>query len=301
MENKNHKKLKGGNQNMNTQITFTVLLGLLLMIGLVGYSAQASALLDTNVGVNAQAQVNEDSGNGNSANSHADISANANSDNKNKNSKALLAQSIKDLAQASDRVSLDSNDSENVAASLSEYITEIDNSANASLLASSFAQVSHGDGWAISSNNTGGLVQLTFVDKSFVNSTSNDEVTLGRGNIKLSSMPAYNLNLTSETNDTLTFDVIKNKQIVGSLTLNKQVGLTGFAVWSGTFKLNSGDSWSINLATLKTKVTGEDNGSGSNNSSINGSINESNGNITVSGNATFWAKFVNGFKHFFKR
>ena len=180
---------------------------------------------------------------------------------------------------------------------LNDSLGEIDRSAGADAKASGFAQVSHGTGWAISSDNQGSFAQITIVEKSFVNVTDNSnsvtdnstnstdnnstnstnetttnqtnsvstssEFSIGTGVLKLTGMPAFNLRMTSATEDTFTFDVVGSNP--GTLTLTREESLSGFSVWSGTLDLDSGTSYELHIATLDSKVKGEALGAGKGN------------------------------------
>lgn len=154
-----------------------------------------------------------------------------------------------------------SNNQDFNSTSITDASNEIDDSVSMNALESTFAQVSLGQGWAIiqnTSNISGYFAKIFWVEKTFVltnqtdNTTSNG-TTMVMGSLKIGST-LYNLNMTSETNNTITFDVMKNKNVVGTLTLDQTVSLLGFSVWSGILNLNSGQSYSINLATQNSKL-----------------------------------------------
>lgn len=139
---------------------------------------------------------------------------------------------------------------------------------------SSPAQVSYGSGWALTSNS-GTPMQIIFVDQSFVNTTSNVGTTLGEGSIRLRSEAIpLRLNLTSETNSQLVFNVVSynDRSVTGTLALNEVSSFTGFTVWSGTLNTNE-NSYTVNLGTtdINIKGTGSENASFQRNAALSNS------------------------------
>lgn len=174
--------------------------------------------------------------------------------------------------------------------------SDIDSSAGKTARESGFAQVSLGQGWAIttgdSNSSEGNFARIFWVKKTFVNSSSTDnstnttatsDVTKIKGGLKIGP-DMYKLNLTSETDNSMVFDVMSQKDKVnGTLTLNIDKSLVGFTTWTGTLSLDSGKTYTLTLATKDSKVKdmsspglglGKD--KNGNNSSDNSSSNESN-------------------------
>jgi hypothetical protein len=273
---KNIKQLKGGKQKMKAQENqsfrnLAVLLSLVLIVGIV--SSAGFALADNGKNGNQK---------GNS-NGHAitakEIAAEINSDNSN----------------------LAAIHNEN---SINQDLNVLDQTAsNQNLQATSFADVFHGTGWATDSS-TGYFVSIMFVDKTFTstnstNSTSTNETFLGNGVIKLSSIPAMNLNLTSMTDNQFVFDVKSSGNVTGTLTLNRGTTLGDFSVWTGDLNLSSGKNYSINLATIDNTAKGNNlnNPGASENDTANNNSEKSNGNgnsningLTHGKKVGFWRK-----------
>ena len=150
---------------------------------------------------------------------------------------------------------------------------EIDDEVEVEARESTFAQVSIGNGWAISSggNNTtseGSFARIFWVEKTFVtsdtyanatnetNQTNTTETTEARGTLKIGSN-LYKLVLDSQAEDTMTFNVVSEKRKVnGTLELEADISLVGFTVWSGTLNMNSGTDYEIHAATKNSKVKG---------------------------------------------
>lgn len=155
---------------------------------------------------------------------------------------------------------------------------DIDESVSAEARESTFAQVSIGQGWVISSDDSndsegseGSFARISWVEKTFIaasddeeNETNNtneasvNETTKARGTLKIgSTLYKLTLNENASDEDTMVFDVVSEKgKIIGTLTLESEVSLVGFTVWSGTLELDSGQSYEIHVATRNTKVKG---------------------------------------------
>ena len=57
----------------------------------------------------------------------------------------------------------------------------------------------------------------------------------------------------------MVFDVVSEKgKINGTLTLNSDISLIGFTVWSGELDMESGTDWEIHVATQNSKVKSGD-------------------------------------------
>jgi len=176
------------------------------------------------------------------------------------------------------QTSVSLNDIENEAGLEAEFDIkkanrDIDSSVERDARESTFAQVSIGQGWAISSgNNTtnttseGSFVRIFWVEKNFVNEgtnasnqtsqTSANETTKLMGTLKM-ERDLYKLTLDSQTDDSIIFDVSSEKgNVDGTLKLRAGTSLLGFTVWSGTLDLDSGKSYNINVATKNSKVKG---------------------------------------------
>jgi len=148
---------------------------------------------------------------------------------------------------------------------------DLDASVEREARESTFAQVSIGHGWAISSggNNTtseGNFARIFWVEKTFVNKGTNasnqtnqtpaNETTKAIGALKIGS-DLYRFTLDSQTNDSIVFDVVSEKgKVNGTLELEADLSLAGFTVWSGTLELDSGKSYAIDVATKNSKVKG---------------------------------------------
>ena len=150
---------------------------------------------------------------------------------------------------------------------------EIDDEVGVEARESTFAKVSIGNGWAISSggNNTtseGSFARIFWVEKTFVisgtstnatnetNQTNTTETTEARGTLKIGS-DLYKLVLDSKTEDTMTFNVVSEKgKVNGTLELEADISLVGFTVWSGTLDIDSGTDYEIHAATKNSKVKG---------------------------------------------
>jgi len=150
--------------------------------------------------------------------------------------------------------------------------SEIDSNVSSDAKESTFAQVSLGQGWAIpadnNSNSSGSFIRLFWVEKTFVNDTSTNEsnqtnttnqsieTTKAIGTLKMGS-DLYKLTLSSQTDSSMTFDVVSQKgNVTGTLTLNSELSLLGFNVWTGTLDLDNGQSYNIHVATQNNKVKG---------------------------------------------
>lgn len=84
------------------------------------------------------------------------------------------------------------------------------------------------------------------------------EITKAMGALKIGS-DLYRLTLDTEASDsdTLVFDVVLNKgNVTGTLTLNSDLSLVGFTVWSGSLNLDNGKTWDINAATKNSRLKG---------------------------------------------
>ena len=164
---------------------------------------------------------------------------------------------VKNVAQIENEYRI--NNESNV--SIGQHLDDINKMAGANAAASGFAQVSHGTGWAISSDNQGSFAQITLIERSFVNVTNattganSTEFSVGNGVLKLTGMNALNLQLASSSGNTFVFNVSGAGD--GTLTLTKETSLQGFTVWSGDLEMNSGTSYSIHVATMDSKVIGE--------------------------------------------
>ncbi len=142
--------------------------------------------------------------------------------------------------------------------------SDIDHSVPANARETTFAQVSLGRGWVISSttnstNSTGYFANIFWVQKTFANTKNQTNAAMSKtvvlGALKIGPT-TYNLNLTSETNSSMTFDVVNHKRnVTGTLNLNQQLSIVGFSVWSGTLSLSSGQTYQITLATENNKVS----------------------------------------------
>lgn len=151
--------------------------------------------------------------------------------------------------------------------------------AHAGLVAGGFAQVDHGTGWAISNNNTGSLLNIVLVERTFVNSSDNTsgEITLGGGVLKMTNSNAFYLKLSSNTStdSSFNYEVRDKGEVVGNLNLIRKNYLSGFSTWSGTLKLNSGESYTLTFATINRKARAETNAKDQ--SPLNGQV-KNNGN-----------------------
>jgi len=158
---------------------------------------------------------------------------------------------------------------------------EIDDSISDDSRETTFAQVSIGQGWAISneensSNQIGSFVRLFWVEKTFVLESDDDdennetnetnqtnttvETTLARGTLKIGSM-IYKIILDENASDedTMVFDVFSARgNASGTLTLDSDVSLPGFTVWSGELDMDSGTDWEISAATQNSKAKNGD-------------------------------------------
>ena len=152
--------------------------------------------------------------------------------------------------------------------------------AHARLVASGFAQVDHGTGWAISNNNTGSLLNILLVERTFVNTSDNTsgEITLRNGVLKMTNSNAFYLKLSSNTltNSNFNYEVRSKGEVVGNLSLIRENHLSGFSTWEGILKLNSGESYTLTFATINRKARLGANAQ--NKSSSNGQVNH-NGNL----------------------
>lgn len=82
------------------------------------------------------------------------------------------------------------------------------------------------------------------------------ETMKAMGALKIGS-DLYRLTLDSQTNDSITFNVVSEKgKVNGTLTLDSDVSLIGFTVWSGKLDLDSGKNYDITAATKNSKVKG---------------------------------------------
>ncbi len=128
--------------------------------------------------------------------------------------------------------------------------------AHAGLVASGFASVKQGTGWAISSDGNGTLVSILLVERTFVNATDNTsgELTFGNGVLNLAGVSSLNLNLTSSNSNNFNYEVLDKGEVVGTLSLNTKSTVGGFGTWSGDLELNSGESYTLTFATLDNKV-----------------------------------------------
>ncbi len=192
----------------------------------------------------------------------------------NMNANAIARAKVGDRSVSLDEAQHDFDDETSADFNVKEQNNEIDSSVSASAKESTFAQVSLGQGWAISngnsSNSSGSFIRLFWVEKTFVNnagtnSTGNEtnstnqtstETTKAVGALKIGS-DMYKLTLSSQTDSSMTFDVVSHKDnVTGTLTLNSEVSLLGFTVWTGTLNLDNGPSYSIHVATQNSKVKG---------------------------------------------
>ena len=148
---------------------------------------------------------------------------------------------------------------------------DIDASAGNNALEATFAQVSLGQGWA-TNNTSGSFAKIMWVEKTFANTTqgtnatANDtngtnqtnstspEMTIVMGSLKIGSQ-IYNLNLSSEANNSMDFGVSSNRgNVTGTLDLNQQISLMGFSVWSGNLALSNGQEYQVNVATQNSRI-----------------------------------------------
>jgi len=136
-----------------------------------------------------------------------------------------------------------------------ETSAEIDSEVPKESKESTFAQVSFGRGWAISSgsNQEGFMAKIFWVKKTFVKKNSTEETKV-KGAVKIGNQ-LYKIVLDSETEDSMTFDLkTKSDKNVGVLEINADKSLEGFTVWSGEITINSGQTYEMHLATKNSKV-----------------------------------------------
>jgi hypothetical protein len=209
------------------------------------------SVVNANANANAPAQVN--------AQANANANTNANAKAKTRAKKALYVEETVNAVTAEDFSAEVETETES-SVTIEDAVLEVESSAEASgegeLKASSFATASVGQGWATTTDE-GMFARIVFVEKSFVNTQNNEEVTLNNGFIKLGNNPPYKLVLTAHTEHTLTFDVTARgkDKATGTLTLESQQSLAGFTVWKGTLKTES-KTYDVMVATHNKKLKG---------------------------------------------
>ncbi|MDP3966262.1 MAG: hypothetical protein Q8Q04_01895 [archaeon] len=205
-----------------------VIFGLLIIGSVLGSASFASA--DLLGGINANGNV----GIGVNSNSAANANANSNIN--------LGVDSEEDDSE--DSFSVNSN------------VKSLENSLDVDAKASSLIYVMQGEGWVISSENGGDFMRIVLVEGSYVRTEDYEEFDLAKGKLKIGTNPTMGLTLTSKNDGKITFDVNmegKNK-VEGILELSEMASLTGFSIWKGTLKLDSGESYELTFATKNSEV-----------------------------------------------
>lgn len=216
----------------------------LLLIGIVGSVSVSAAGLGVNSNTNAN--VGLKGGNGNTG---FGIGAEFGAQAKDR-------QRIRDPSEVSDEMKsqgqfgAEGEDNFSVNARLQNI------QAHEGLVASGFASVEHGTGWAVSNDGNGTLLSVLFVQRTFVNATDNTsgEVNFGNGVLNLAGVSSLNLNLTSSSGNNFNYEVMDKGEVVGKLSVTQGVSVNGFATWSGDLTLDSGESYKLTFATLDNKV-----------------------------------------------
>ncbi len=168
-----------------------------------------------------------------------------------------------------------------------------------------------GSGYYVNSNNEAGFAGIAIVQKKFVSSTdTNDVRIISAGRLSLAGDKKYRLirTITSGENvieDSATFDVYREKNKVGTLTLNADKKYTGLTIYTGTLKLDSGNidlTLAVKTKLLSQKPKHENSGRGSVKSGDNGnsgssdSVNSGKGSV-----GPLPAEQVGGFRGLWKR
>ena len=174
-------------------------MGFLASVSAAGITGQAGVDIDADTSVSTGSA-------GSSASSDTSASASADSSIRGRalgiedRARVAIDRSNRAVARTSKELAMKirADYDEEVSVSNSEAIEaqsrDIDASASldSTLKASTFAQVSQGEGWAVTADE-GAFARIMLVEKSYVKSGSDVEVTQSRGIIKIVGHEAYNL------------------------------------------------------------------------------------------------------------
>jgi len=248
MENKNKKEVKKYMKQKNiTKKYFAVVLASMLLFGLVGSTFVTAEKFGVNSDINSKTSLN--SRNNAGFGIHADLKI-----------QEKDRERIRDPSEISDELKKQGSFETDDEFLVKERMDSIE--AHPGLVASGFAKVDHGTGWAISSDGTGSLLKILLVQRTFVNATDNssEEIVLSKGVFKLSGSSALGLNLISNSGSDFSYEVVNKGETVGTLTLVENSYASGFSTWSGELNLESGENYDVTFATLNSKTKAETNG-----------------------------------------
>lgn len=238
------------------------------------------ASLGDSVSVNSDTKANVNAGAENKGQMQGNAGVQARLDNEERlRNKALIKSELKNRIQA--------NQEGFGQMDIDGVIAEIDSETNANLKAVSFTHVYHGQGWATSSNN-GEFVRVMWAEKTFVNSSDEESVRI-KGVVKFSSSSAHKLTLVSKTDDSITFDVNAKGESAGTLVLDEKAEVANFVVWSGELKLESGETYTVQLATMKSSVRSNGSGQLEIDADADGTVDVTK-NANAKGNLGFWTR-----------
>ena len=275
-------------------ISFVLVMGFLASVSAAGITGQAGVDIDADTSVSTGSA-------GSSASSDTSASASADSSIRGRalgiedRARVAIDRSNRAVARTSKELAMKirADYDEEVSVSNSEAIEaqsrDIDASASldSTLKASTFAQVSQGEGWAVTADE-GAFARIMLVEKSYVKSGSDVEVTKSRGIIKIVGHEAYNLELTSKTDTKMTFNVTLKGKTSGTLVLDEKTAIGAFSTWGGELKLDSGKTYTLSIATMDHRLKGE----GEVNVSADGTVKVSDNGAKVG----FWSRFRGLFK-----
>lgn len=192
---------------------------------------------------------------------------------------------------------IQSSGSDNLsAADIDNASTSIDSEVDTTARIIGFAQVIHGTGWSIDSENNGEFVTILWVSKEFdINGTT---ITKGTGTIKIGT-ENYNLNLSSSTSSSDSFDVRHKGEADGTANFNLVQNYTGLETWTGTLTLSSGQNYTLHFATkdnaLKANL-GEQHEVNQIKGQANAQLRADLRNTTVQQREGFWTRLLNFLK-----